>query len=230
MMTVADPDLSGWDFGHRENDVRSATTSHPPFFAARLAVSLLAELVYRVGRDPVIKNAAGEDLRRVALSNLGALTVRSSNIVLLLVESGYAPDAFAPQRRLLEILLRTREIYRDELGVAAGRWLAHKKFTPMAKLLVVNPEFKRAYERLSRMAHDDRRALTTLYSPPPWVECPPSKRALNLFPTMPPPATVGLLRALIEHVVEITVCIADVHGEEIVIPAQVGEVLTAAAD
>lgn len=224
MTDVEEPDLSGWNFLEREEAVRRGTAQGLPFVAARLTVAVLADLIDRVGRGDVPRDAPGEDLRLVALANVGALAVRSANVTLLIVESGYAADAFAPQRRLLELLLRARELYGDTSGSAAKRWLEHKQYTPMGKLLA-GSEFKAAYERLSRLAHDDRRALMTLYSPPPWEKAPPEGRSLDLFPTLPPPQSAGLIRNLILHVLEIATCIAEVHGDQIVVPALVDQAL-----
>ena len=102
------------------------------------------------------------ELRRVALGNVGALAVRASNVAVLLLESGYGIEALAPGRRLLEHQLRAKELYEDETGNAAQRWLAHKKATPMSSLIKANPGAGRLHGVMSRMAHDDRRAIETL--------------------------------------------------------------------
>jgi hypothetical protein len=220
-----EPDLSRWDFATREGDARHKNSEAKTFEAARLAIAVLADIVYRVGRGEVPKDSDTVELRRVALGNVGALAVRASNVAVLLLESGYGIEALAPGRRLLEHQLRAKELYEDETGNAAQRWLAHKKATPMSSLIKANPGAGRLHGVMSRIAHDDTRAIETLYSPPSWVGSPSEKRSINLFPQQMAKPLVSFARLLVEAPCEIAVRIAEVNGETITLPAAVIVVL-----
>lgn len=120
-----EPRLTDWNFAARERDLFAACQKIPTWRLANQSRRLLADVVKQASDlipTPTAETYAelpADDARQLASTQLGALLVRSTGSVLMLVSTGYEREALGPARIGVEALIRARQANDDPSGGAA---------------------------------------------------------------------------------------------------------------
>ena len=174
-------DPERFNFGEIESRLRGAADREfgDALELAERLVGYLADAGWH-SELPAGKLSDASHARRAALLALSGIGVRTARALILLVRSGWEPEAHALKRRLSEVVWRARSVLDDHSGEAARQWLDGRGRS--AAKLARDYGGDRPWNLFSSGAHADARSLRLSMTPPPWVDVPDSERALDVRP------------------------------------------------
>lgn len=174
-------DHEHFDFEAREKQFADTADEElgEPLRLARAAVGYLADGLWHIEVPEPADPAKARWAHQAAVFGLCAIGIRSARAVILLVRTGWEPEAHGPMRRLSEAYLRCAAVLADHSGEAARQWLDGKGPRP-GKLF--KAEGSSRWDILSSGAHADYRSLMLSTVPPMWV---PSRETMRAVSTMP---------------------------------------------
>ncbi len=160
---IIKPTGGQWMLAQTERELHVTAQDVPNWRLANKARKMLADLVHQLSESvPKLGQPEGPldatIARQIAGIQLAAIAVRSTGAVLVLVGTGYQPEAAAPLRRLVESVLRVRAVLDDASGEHARSWLDGR---PQGTTERLAQRYAQTDEVriLSVLAHADNRAL-----------------------------------------------------------------------
>ena len=116
MTDAIDPRLAGWDFARRERELFATAKDLPTWRLANQSRRLLAAVLYELSNAidapdaELIDELDAGDARRLASLDLGALVVRATGSIIVLIGCGYERESMSLARSLVEGVIRGREV------------------------------------------------------------------------------------------------------------------------
>lgn len=201
-----------------ENSRRDRATELPNWRLANTGRKVLADTVRQLSTvadplpDPLPTTIPAHHARHVAALQLGALAVRSSGGAMVLISTGYEPEAVGLVRRLIESVLRARAVVDDTSGEQARQWLNGRP-RGSAERLAGKYGQGDDIRLLSVAAHADSRALK------PVLVNDADGEALEMRPITITPLTPELLYGVAYESTKLAVLLAaDLFGRPLDIP------------
>jgi hypothetical protein len=151
-----------WNFAERERLLFDSVRELPTWHLANQSRRVLADYVHKLSetipvpsKGTVVEGLDGATARQLAAIQLGSLMVRNVGSIIVLISSGYEPEALAPARTTLEILYRGQQVSDDRSGRAAISLLAGRPQVNSLKKLASRYGDRREIEFLDHLAHAD---------------------------------------------------------------------------
>ncbi len=225
------PPLAKWKFFGMEDGNRRARHQMPNLRLANTARRHLAAVVEYFSAQTstgwqTLADLSVADAHRLTMSQLGVLGVRTSSSAIVLVTSGYAVDAAAHLRRLVECTLRGRAALADRSGEHARRWLSGRP-RPSAEKLAQKFGAPEELRMLSITAHADARGMALMHAPDLSGDGIPT---VPLFPHRDPRWERVLLYGVAYESVMLAAGLAEAFDTPVRIPTWLGTELKAVGD
>jgi hypothetical protein len=164
---VVKAQISEWKLKQEEQALYAGAEEVPNWRLADKVRRMLADLNFHFSEQlPETVGLKIEDFdstvaRRSAVVSASAIAIRAAGSAMVLISSGYGPEAAGPLRRLIEAKLNVEAILNDPSGDYAIRYLQGRP----RKLSKLAQKYGNAeeVELLSVLAHADVRGLAMLH-------------------------------------------------------------------
>jgi hypothetical protein len=225
---VVRPDPTRWNFSADEEALAAdAAGSLHCLDIARLSAATLADALWQMPAPPRPKEPTGGFYRKVALLQLGALTVRSTRALAVLVTHGYEAEAHGLKRRLSEVFNRAQVVTADTTGEQARRWL-HNEDAGTHGRIAQKVGTHEEWRYFSIGSHAESAGVKFVTSPPGWDLALPDEPLIQLKPDRFPRHANGLLYDAAYQAAGMLGALAEVFGVTVEIPAPLHDGLHAA--
>jgi len=222
-------DPERYPFQRLEDELREAAERDfgEPLELAETLVGYLADSAHHSElRAGDISDAS--HARQAVLLALSGMGVRTARALILLIRSGWEPEAHALKRRLSEIVWCAQWVLDDPSGEAARQWLEGRGRSAARLARAYGGE--RPWDLFSSGAHADPRSLRLSMSPPPWVDVPNAERSLDVRPGRVVQHGEGLLLETAWESGMLMVGLAEAFGRPVLFAGDEMERLTAARE
>lgn len=224
-----------WHFIAEEDALRRDVGALTNWRLANSARKMLGALLHEVTNEmPSVGDTPASELesavvRQIAGAQLAGLGLRSGSAAMILISTGYEPEAGALIRRLVESVLRVRRVGEDVSGEHARRWLSGRAPGSAEKLA---QRFGASEELgiLSALAHADTRALRPVSIPPGWNTSHPDDGFFDVRPARDPGRGDGLLYAVAFELASFSGSLAELFEVAVQLPRWLSSELLAARD
>jgi len=222
------PDPSAWTFEAWEQELAVVAVRDLNFLKlARLAAATLADALARVPAPETTEPLAASAYRQLAALQLGALAVRSTLGLAVLVSNGYEVEAHGLKRRLSEVFNRAQLVADDPSGEQARRWLEGRDAGTHGRVAQKVGALD-SWQFLSVSTHADSGGIAFISSPPGWNLAYANERVINLKPHRFPRHANRLLFDAAFESGAILGLLAEVFGAVVEVPPALSQGLLAA--